>query len=102
MQRSKYNNRRIGTNQTANIRRRGIVPKLFETKLLAMLEINENYIDINRVPLNEFATFVVVLGRAGAIFHRCVLQTLENTRLVLFYITSCSLVLKVEYQFTAS
>ena len=67
-----------------------------------MLEIDENYIDINRVPHNEFATFVVVLGRAAAILHRCVLQTLENTRLVLFYITSCSLVLKVEYQFTAS
>ena len=51
-----------------------------------MLEIDENYIDINRVPHNEFATFVVVLGRAAAILHRCVLQTLENTSLVLFYI----------------
>ena len=67
-----------------------------------MLEIDENYIDINRVPHNEFATFVVVLGRAGAIFHRCVLQTLENTRLVLFYITSYSVVLKVENHFIAS
>ena len=66
------------------IRRRRIVPTRFETKLLAKLEISENYIDINRVPHNEFATFIFALGRAGSILHRCVLQTLENARLVLF------------------
>ena len=97
-----YNNRRIGTNQTANTKKRNRSETIRNETTLAMLEINENYIDINRVPHNEFATFVVVLGRAGAILHRCVLQTLENTRLVLFYITSYSVVLKVENHFIAS
>ena len=63
---------------------------------------NENYIDINRVPHNEFATLVFVLGRAGDILHRCVSQTLENARLVVFYLTSCRVVLKVENLFAAS
>ena len=49
-----------------------------------MLEINENYIDINRVPHNEFATFVFVVGRAGAILHRFVSQTLETQGLYSF------------------